>query len=77
MLEPQRSAVGGYLDRRFGIFLITFDNFYLILRHKTYSLLSATPHIERLAGLQVICRLATAPEYPAPSQADDSGSATF
>ena len=38
---------------RFGIPLITFDNFCLLLRHKTYSLFSATPHVERLAGLQV------------------------
>ena len=33
--------------------LITFDSFCLLLRHKTYSLLSATRHIERLAGLHV------------------------
>ena len=51
--EPQRSAVLGYFDTRFGIPLITFDSFYLILRHKTYSLLSTAPHLERLAGLQV------------------------
>ncbi len=53
MLEPQRSAVLGYFDTRFGILLITFDSFCLLLRHKTYSLLNATPHVERLAGLQV------------------------
>jgi NOL1/NOP2/fmu family ribosome biogenesis protein len=53
VLEPQRSAVLGYFDTRFGIPLTTFDNICLILRHKTYSLLSATPYIERLAGLQV------------------------
>ena len=53
MLEPQRSAVLGYFDTRFGIPLITFDSFCLLLRHKTYSLLSTTPHIERLARLQV------------------------
>lgn len=77
VLESQRSAVVGYLDTRFGILLITFDNFYVILHHKTYSLLSATRHIEQFAGFQIICRLATALEYPAPSQADDSSSATF
>ena len=38
---------------RFGIPLITFDGFCLLLRHKTYSLLSATSHIGRLVGLQV------------------------
>ena len=53
VLEPQRSAVLGYFDTRFGIPLITFDSFCLLLRHKTYSLLSATPPIERLAGLYV------------------------
>ena len=53
VLEPQRSAVLGYFDTRFGIPLITFDNFCLILHHKTYSLLSTTLHIESLAGLQV------------------------
>ena len=53
VLEPQRSAVLGYFDMRFSIPLITFDSFCLLLRHKTYSLLSATPHIERLAGLHV------------------------
>jgi len=53
VLEPQRSAVLGYFDMCFGIPLITFDDFCLLLRHKTYSLLSATPHVERLAGLQV------------------------
>ena len=53
VLEPQRSAVLGYFDKRFGIPLITFDNFCLLLRHKTYSLLSATLQVERLAGLQV------------------------
>ena len=53
MLESQRSAVLGYFDTRFGIPLITFDSFCLLLRHKTYSLLSATLHVERLAGLHV------------------------
>jgi NOL1/NOP2/fmu family ribosome biogenesis protein len=53
VFEPQRNAVLGYFDMRFGIPLITFDGFCLLLRHKTYSLLSATPHVERLAGLQV------------------------
>src|SRR4029450_5594489 len=53
VFEPQRSAVLGYFDMRFGIPLITFDGFCLLLRHKTYSLLRATPHVERLAGLQV------------------------
>ena len=53
MLEPQRSAVLGYFDRCFGIPLIIFENFFLILRHKTYSLLRATPHVEQLAGLHV------------------------
>src|ERR1044071_736639 len=38
VLEPQRSAVLGYFDKRFGIPLITFESFFLILRHKTYSL---------------------------------------
>lgn len=52
-LEPQRSAVLGYFDTRFGIPLITFAGFCLIRRHKTYSLLRATPHVERLAGLHV------------------------
>ena len=53
MLEPQRSAVLEYFDTRFGIPLITFDSFSLLLHHKTYSLLSATPYVERLAGLHV------------------------
>jgi hypothetical protein len=53
VLEPQRSAVLEYFDIRFGIPLITFDGFCLLLRHKTYSLLSATSHIGRLTGLQV------------------------
>src|SRR5437867_3905989 len=51
--EPQRSIVLGYFDTRFGITLTTFENFGLLLRHKTYCLLSATPHLERLAGLHV------------------------
>ena len=53
VLEPQRSTVLEYFGTRFGIPLITFASFYLLLRHKTYSLLSATRHIERLAGLHV------------------------
>ena len=53
VLEPPRSAVLRYFDMRFGIPLITFDSFCLLLRHKTYSLLSVTPHVERLAGLHV------------------------
>jgi len=53
VLEPQRSAVLGYFDRRFDIPLIIFENFFLILRHKTYSLLHATPHVEQLAGLHI------------------------
>jgi NOL1/NOP2/fmu family ribosome biogenesis protein len=43
----------GYFDRRFGIPLTAFDDLCLLLRHKTYNLLSASPHVERLAGLQV------------------------
>src|SRR5215472_12551985 len=46
VLEPQCSAVLGYFDTRFGIPLITFDNFGVLLQHKTYSLLNATPHVE-------------------------------
>ena len=38
---------------RFGIPLITFDSFCLILPHRTYSPLHPTLHVERLAGLQV------------------------
>ena len=53
VLEPPRSAVLRYFDMRFGIPLITFDSFCLLLRHKTYSLLSVIPHVERLAGLHV------------------------
>ena len=53
VLEPQRSVVLGFFDTRFGIPLITFESFCLLLRHKTYSLLRTTNHIERLAGLQV------------------------
>ena len=53
VLEPQRNTVLGYFDKRFGIPLITFESFFLILRHKTYSLLRATPHIEQVAGLHV------------------------
>ena len=53
LLEPPCSAVLRYFDTRFSIPLITFDSFCLLLRHKTYSLLSATPHVERLAGLHV------------------------
>jgi len=53
VLEPQRSTILGYFDKRFGIPLITFASFCLLLRHKTYCLLSVTSHIERLAGLQV------------------------
>ena len=51
--EPQRSAVLGYFTARFGIPLTAFDGLCLLLRHKIYSLCSATPHIERLAVLQV------------------------
>src|SRR5215813_6710695 len=50
MLEPQRRAVSWYFDMRFNIPLITFDSFCLLLRHKTYSLLNATLHVERLLG---------------------------
>ena len=53
VLEPQRSAVLGYFDRHFGMPLTAFADLYLLLRHKAYSLFSATPHVERLAGLQV------------------------
>ena len=51
--EPQRSAVLGYFDTRFGIPVTTFDNLCLLLRHKTYCLLSTTPHLERLARLHI------------------------
>ncbi len=53
VLEPQRSAVLGYFDTRFGILLTAFDDLCLLLHHKTYTLLSTSSHIERLAGLQV------------------------
>jgi hypothetical protein len=53
VLEPQRSTVLEYFDRRFGIPLTAFDDLCLLRRHKTYDLLSASPHAERLAGLQV------------------------
>ena len=53
VLEPQRSAISGYIDMRFSIPLITFASFYLLLRHKTYSLLHTTLHVERLTGLHV------------------------
>ena len=53
VLEPQRSAVLGYFDTRFGISLTAFGDLDVLLRHKTYSLFSATLHVERLAGLQV------------------------
>jgi NOL1/NOP2/fmu family ribosome biogenesis protein len=43
----------GYFTARFGIPLTAFDDFYLLLRHKIYTLCSATPHLERLAMLQV------------------------
>lgn len=51
--EPQRSAVLGYFPARFGIPLTVFDGICLLLRHKTYTLWSAIPHMERLAGLHV------------------------
>jgi hypothetical protein len=51
MLEPQHSAVSWYFDMCFNIPLITFDSFCLLLRHKAYNLLSATLHVEQLAGL--------------------------
>jgi len=51
--EPQRNTVLGYFATRFGIPLTAFDDLYLLLRHRTYSLLSATPYVERLAGLQI------------------------
>ena len=51
--EPQRSVVLGYFTARFGISLTVFDDLCLLLRHRIYSLLSATPYVERLAGLQV------------------------
>ena len=50
MREPQRSAVSWYFDMRLNIPLITFDNFCLLLRHKTYSLLNTTLHVERSLG---------------------------
>ncbi len=43
----------GYFTARFGIPLTAFDDLCLLLRHKLYSLCSATPHMERLAALQV------------------------
>ena len=51
--EPQRSAVLGYFTARFGMPLTVFDGLCVLLRHKLYSLCSATPHMERLAVLQV------------------------
>jgi len=51
--EPQRSAVLGYGTARFGTPLTGFDGLCWLLRHKTYTLCSATPHMQRLAGLQV------------------------
>jgi NOL1/NOP2/fmu family ribosome biogenesis protein len=43
----------GYFTARFGMPLTAFDDLYLLLRHKLYSLCSATPHMEQLAALQV------------------------
>ena len=53
MHEPQRSTVLGYFATRFGMPLTAFDDLCLLLRHRTYSLLSATPYVERLVSLQV------------------------
>src|SRR6266446_4964894 len=52
VLEPQRSVVLGYFTARFGMSLTVFDDLCLLLRHRIYSLLSATLYVERLAGLQ-------------------------
>lgn len=43
----------GYFTARFGIPLTAFDGLCLLLRHKIYSLCSASPHMERLAVLKV------------------------
>jgi hypothetical protein len=51
--EPQRNGVLRYHAARFGIPLTAFDDLCLLLRHRTYSLLNATPYGERLAKLQV------------------------
>ena len=51
--EPQRSTLLGYFTTRFGIPLTVFDGFSVLLRHKTYTMVSATPTIERLARLKV------------------------
>jgi NOL1/NOP2/fmu family ribosome biogenesis protein len=43
----------GYFTTRFGIPLTAFDGLCVLLRHKTYSVFSATPTLERLARFKV------------------------
>lgn len=53
MLEPQRNTVLGYFTTRFGIPLTAFDGLSVLLCHKTYSVVSAMPTLERLARLKI------------------------
>jgi NOL1/NOP2/fmu family ribosome biogenesis protein len=53
VLEPQRSAVLGYFEERFGIPLTAFAAYRLLERHKIYVLTHDSPHLEALASLKV------------------------
>jgi NOL1/NOP2/fmu family ribosome biogenesis protein len=51
--EPQRSAVLGYFEQRFGLPLTLFAGYRLLERRKVYVLLRDSPHVEALAFLKV------------------------
>jgi NOL1/NOP2/fmu family ribosome biogenesis protein len=51
--EPQRHAVLGYFETRFGIPLTAFAGYCLLERQKVYALVPASPHLELLAALKV------------------------
>jgi hypothetical protein len=51
--EPQRSAVLGYFERRFGVPLTLFAGYRLLERSKIYVLLRDSPHVDTVAFLKV------------------------
>jgi NOL1/NOP2/fmu family ribosome biogenesis protein len=51
--EPQRSAVLGYFEARFGVPLAAFAGYRLLERRKVYALVRESPHLETLASLKV------------------------
>ena len=53
MPEPQRSAVLGYFEARFGIPLTAFAGYCLLERRKVYVLMRDSPHLEMLGSLKI------------------------